>query len=93
MGRDLAQRWVRSAYAGFERDGQMWEKYDARSPDGRAGSGGEYKVQSFACELPVGKVEAGLWRSAVDEEEQGHLLHGSSKEEDEISRAIHLFLQ
>ncbi|XP_069080887.1 trehalase isoform X1 [Pleurodeles waltl] len=47
-GRDialkLAQEWVRSNYAAYEKYNAMFEKYDV-SGDGRPGGGGEYEVQ------------------------------------------------
>lgn len=48
QGRDiafqLAQHWIRSNYAAFEKYNAMFEKYDV-SGDGKPGGGGEYEVQ------------------------------------------------
>nr|AXY94682.1 trehalase-like protein [Habrobracon hebetor] len=42
--KELATRWLRSNYLGFERYNQMFEKYDSGNP-GHYGGGGEYIVQ------------------------------------------------
>ncbi|XP_063971804.1 trehalase-like [Diachasmimorpha longicaudata] len=42
--KELASRWLRANYLGFEEYGVMFEKYDAGNP-GHYGGGGEYKVQ------------------------------------------------
>jgi len=42
---NLAQRWLRACFEGFQASGTMQEKYDA-TVLGRAGGGGEYVVQA-----------------------------------------------
>ncbi|XP_014481857.1 PREDICTED: trehalase-like [Dinoponera quadriceps] len=41
---DLATRWLRSNYIGYDEYGKMFEKYNAEVP-GSSGGGGEYNVQ------------------------------------------------
>uniref|UniRef100_A0A0C9RBN1 Trehalase n=1 Tax=Fopius arisanus TaxID=64838 RepID=A0A0C9RBN1_9HYME len=42
--KELASRWLRANYLGFQEYGVMFEKYDSGNP-GQYGGGGEYKVQ------------------------------------------------
>lgn len=44
MAFQVAQTWVRACLQGFNKNKQMFEKYDAETP-GKFGGGGEYKVQ------------------------------------------------
>ncbi|KAK6469129.1 trehalase [Huso huso] len=41
---DLAQKWIRTNWAAYQRDKAMFEKYDVNG-DGKPGGGGEYDVQ------------------------------------------------
>lgn len=41
LATELAQRWVSSNFLGYNRTGQMFEKYNAEEP-GESGGGGEY---------------------------------------------------
>lgn len=45
LAEDLAGRWLRSNYIGYEENGNMFEKYNAVIP-GEGGGGGEYYVQT-----------------------------------------------
>ncbi|XP_032669462.1 trehalase-like isoform X2 [Odontomachus brunneus] len=44
FARELASRWLRSNYIGYDEYGKMFEKYNAIVP-GSSGGGGEYNVQ------------------------------------------------
>ncbi|XP_074098180.1 trehalase [Cotesia typhae] len=45
LAKDLAIRWLRANYLGFQETGMMYEKYSAIDP-GKYGGGGEYEVQA-----------------------------------------------
>ena len=45
LAQEIATRFLTTAYAGFQRNGCMFEKYSAESY-GRPGDGGEYKTQT-----------------------------------------------
>ncbi|XP_057320154.1 trehalase-like isoform X1 [Microplitis mediator] len=45
MAKELAMRWLKANYIGFQEGGVMYEKYSAIDP-GKYGGGGEYDVQA-----------------------------------------------